>query len=50
MLLNTFEQAWNSDDLDDVTDAVVDNISQMYRENPPELVYYACLLYTSRCV
>ena len=43
MLLNTFEQAWNSDDLDDVTDAVVDNISQMYRENPPELVYYAAL-------
>lgn len=43
MLLNTFEQAWNSGDLDDVTDAVVDNISQMYRENPPELVYYAAL-------
>ena len=43
MLLNTFEQAWNSDDLDDVTGAVVDNISQMYRENPPELVYYAAL-------
>ena len=31
MLLNTFEQAWSSGDLDDVTDAVVDNISQMYR-------------------
>ncbi len=43
MLLNTFEQAWTSGDLDDVTDAVVDNISQMYRENPPELVYYAAL-------
>lgn len=43
MLLDTFEQAWNSDDLDDVTDAVVDNISQMYRENPPELLYYAAL-------
>ncbi len=43
MLLNTFEQAWSSGDLDDVTDAVVDNISQMYRENPPELVYYAAL-------
>ena len=45
MLLNTFEQAWNSDDLDDVTDAVVDNISQMYRENPPELVYYLSLIH-----
>ncbi len=43
MLLNTFEKAWSSGDLDDVTDAVVDNISQMYRENPPELVYYAAL-------
>lgn len=42
-LLKTFEQAWNSEDLDDVTDAVVDNIAQMYRENPPELVYYAAL-------
>lgn len=42
-LLKTFEQAWNSEDLDDVTDALVDNIAQMYRENPPELVYYAAL-------
>lgn len=42
-LLATFEQAWNSPELDDVTDAVVDNIAQMYRENPPELVYYAAL-------
>lgn len=42
-LLNTFEQAWGSSDLEDVTEAVVDNIAQMYRENPPELVYYAAL-------
>lgn len=42
-LLATFEQAWNSPELDDVTEAVIDNISQMYRENPPELVYYAAL-------
>lgn len=42
-LLSTFEQAWNSGDLDDVTDAVVDNIAQMYRENAPELVYYVAL-------
>lgn len=41
--LAMFDQAWDSDDLDDVTDAVVDNIAQMYRENPPELVYYAAL-------
>lgn len=42
-LLATFEQAWSSPELDDVTQAVIDNISQMYRENPPELVYYAAL-------
>lgn len=42
-LLATFEQAWNSPELDDVTQAVIENISQMYRENPPELVYYAAL-------
>ncbi len=30
-------------DLDDVTEAVIESISQMYRENPPELVYYAAL-------
>ncbi|MDO4443205.1 MAG: helicase-related protein [Slackia sp.] len=42
-LLDMFELAWNSEDLDDVTDAVVDNIAQMYRENAPELVYYAAL-------
>lgn len=43
VLLDAFNKAWNSDDLDDVTDAVVDSIAQMYRENPPELVYYAAL-------
>ena len=42
-LLATFEAAWGSDDLDDVTGAVIESIAQMYRENPPELVYYAAL-------
>lgn len=42
-LLSTFEQAWESSDLDDVTEAVIDSIAQMYRENPPELVYYMAL-------
>lgn len=41
--LQMFDSAWESDELEDVTDAVVENISQMYRENPPELVYYAAL-------
>ena len=42
-LLATFEAAWDSAELDDVTEAVIESISQMYRENPPELVYYAAL-------
>jgi hypothetical protein len=41
--LSMFEQAWESGALEDVTDAVVDGITAMYRENPPELVYYAAL-------
>lgn len=41
--LHMFDSVWESDQLEDVTDAVVENISQMYRENPPELVYYAAL-------
>lgn len=43
MLLNLFDQAWESDELEDVTSTVIENIEQMYRENPPELVYYAAL-------
>lgn len=43
MFLSLFDQAWESDGLEDVTSTVVENIEQMYRENPPELVYYAAL-------
>lgn len=43
MFLNLFNQAWESDELEDVTSTVIENIEQMYRENPPELVYYAAL-------
>ena len=42
-LLAMFDQAWNSGGLHDVTDAVVDGIERMYRENAPELVYYMAL-------
>ena len=42
-LLSMFDQAWNSGSLHDVTDAVVDGIERMYRENAPELVYYMAL-------
>ena len=38
-----FNAAWDSGELEDVTQAVIDSISTMYRENPPELVYYAAL-------
>ena len=41
--LAQFEQAWNSGELHDVTERVVDGIERMYRENPPELVYYMAL-------
>ena len=41
--LDLFDQAWDSEGLHDVTEAVIENISAMYRENPPELVYYAAL-------
>ena len=41
--LAMFDQAWNGGDLEDVTDTVIENIQAMYRENAPELVYYAAL-------
>ncbi len=41
--LRNFDVAWESGQLQDVTDAVIDSISTMYAENPPELVYYAAL-------
>ena len=42
-LLTMFDQAWNSNQVHDVTEAVIDGIERMYRENPPELVYYKAL-------
>ncbi|TPF77652.1 MULTISPECIES: helicase-related protein [unclassified Bifidobacterium] len=42
-LLTMFDQAWNSSQVHDVTEAVIDGIERMYRENPPELVYYKAL-------
>lgn len=42
-LLDIFDEACDSGRLDDVTDAVVDSITAMYKENPPELVYYMAL-------
>ena len=41
--LGQFDAAWGSGELEDVTQAVIDSITTMYRENPPELVYYAAL-------
>lgn len=43
MFLNLFNREWESDELEDVTGTVIENIEQMYRENPPELVYYLAL-------
>ena len=42
-LLHQFDIAWNSGQLHDVTDAVIDGISAMYQENAPELIYYMAL-------
>ena len=42
-LLNMFDQIWDGGNAHDVTEAVVDGIERMYRENPPELVYYKAL-------
>ena len=41
--LQQFNAAWDSDELEDVTQTVIDSITTMYRENPPELIYYAAL-------
>lgn len=41
--LNIFDMVWRSDEVEDVTDEVIRSIEQMYRENPPELVYYLAL-------
>lgn len=42
-LLHDFDDVWNSGQLQDVTEAVIDSISTMYADNAPELVYYAAL-------
>ncbi len=42
-LLRQFDEAWGSSELHDVTDAVIDGITAMYQENPPELIYYLTL-------
>ncbi|MGO5319655.1 SNF2-related protein [Bifidobacterium boum] len=42
--LHEFDELWNNPELvQDVTDAVVNGIEQMYRENASELIYYMAL-------
>ena len=42
--LRTFNEIWNdSEKLADVTQEVIDMISSVYQENPPELVYFMTL-------
>lgn len=42
--IDTFESVWNEDGkLADVTEAVLENITAAYKENPPELVYFMAL-------
>lgn len=42
-LLKQFDAKWDSAELYDVTDAVIDGITAMYQENAPELIYYMAL-------
>lgn len=44
-LLKAFNEAWDNGDLVDVTDVVIDSISNMYKENAPEFVYYSALFH-----
>lgn len=42
--LNSFNELWNSKEmLEDVTDDVVEYISDLYKENSPEFIYYFTL-------
>lgn len=42
--MSIFEDLWNNPQkLQDVTDEVIENISTVYNENPPELIYYLTL-------
>lgn len=43
-LSQLFEQLWNDKDLlQDVTNEVIEHISSVYKENPPELIYFVTL-------
>ena len=42
-MLASFNEVWDGGALTDVTESVIESISAMYRENPPELVYYFAL-------
>ena len=42
--LELFDAAWSDTErMQDVTETVIDSITTLYRENPPELVYYSTL-------
>ena len=44
--LTLFEQLWNDKNkLQEVTDLVIENISDAYRENAPEYIYFVALQY-----
>lgn len=44
--LKNFQEIWSDDKiLNDVTDQVIDYISNLYKENSPELVYYLTLFH-----
>lgn len=41
--LDMFNRAWVDEQLQDVTEAVIDGITAIYQENSPELIYYSAL-------
>ena len=42
--LKLFDDAWTDDEAtEDVTEQVIESITTLYQENPPELIYYAVL-------
>lgn len=42
--IDTFESVWNEDEkIADVTESVLENITAAYKENSPELIYFAAL-------
>ena len=42
-LLGSFDVAWDASAAQDVTEAIVDSMQAMYRENAPELLYFTAL-------